>query len=64
MRQFAKNWADMAAHLIEGRQPADTAVASVADRMLGDLLQRRSVILKSWADDDGVWDSSLPEHGR
>ena len=57
MRQFAKNWADSAAHLLDGRQPPGTTIGSVADPVLGDLLQRRSATLKSWANDDEVWNS-------
>jgi hypothetical protein len=57
MRQFARNWADFAPHLLKGRQPPGTVIGSVADPEVGDLLQRRSAILQSWADDDEVWAS-------
>lgn len=57
MRQFAKNWADSAAHLTEGRQPPGAVIGSVADPVVGALLQRRSAILQAWADADEVWGS-------
>lgn len=57
MRYFARQWADVAAHMLRG-EPHPGMTIGTPDQWpeLGDLLQRRSELLYQFADDDSIWD--------
>ena len=57
LRHFVREWAEVASSMLRGQEPPDTVIGT-RDQWpeFGDLLERRSALLRRFADDDSIWD--------
>jgi hypothetical protein len=57
LRHFAREWTELSSSMLRGQEYRDTVIGT-RDQWpeLGDLLQRRSELLRRFADDDSIWD--------
>jgi Domain of unknown function (DUF4826) len=56
LRHFARQWAEVSSSMLRGQEHPDTVIGT-PDQWpeLGDLLKRRSALLRRFADDDSIW---------
>ena len=57
MRQFARQWAELSSFMLRGEPHSETTIGT-PDQWpeLGDLLQRRAELLRSYAANDSIWE--------
>ena len=59
MRYFAKQWEEIASYMLRGEPHPTTRIGSPENwPVLGDLLLRRSQLLREFADDEAYWNES------
>ena len=59
MHYFAHRWAEIASCMLRGEPYSDTTIGTPDQwPVLGDLLQRRAILLEQFADDDSIWDNT------
>ena len=57
LRNLLKSWKDCIPYMKAGDQPPSTKFGDGSNiRELGDLLEKRAIILEEWLEDDGLWE--------
>jgi len=59
MRHFARAWTRAAEHMLRGEEDPELVIGTRETwPELGDLLLRRALLLRDWADDETLWTSA------